>query len=200
MRKATILSVAALVTICMASQMSAADTKLKTGDPAPKFTATSTDGKEINLDSFKSSDVVVVVFTCNACPVAKAYETRLKDFVNKYEGKNVSLVALNNNHTEDLNKMKEYTEEKDFNFVYAYDGSGASGRAFGAKVTPHFFVLDKNRKLAYQGAFDDQWKSEPSEHYVADAVDALLAGKKVPVDFHKASGCSIKWAPAATDQ
>ena len=168
------------------------DVKLQTGTKAPSFTATNLDGKEITMDSFKASDVVVFVFTCNSCPVAVAYEDRLVEFANKYEGKGVKLVAINNHKSEDLEAMKKRAEEKDFSFVYAYEASGKSAKDFGAKVTPHCFVLNKNREIVYQGAFDDSMK-EPTEHFVVNAVEATLKGEKPEVDFKKPFGCGIKF-------
>ena len=167
-----------------------ADLKLKTGDAAPSFKATNVDGKSVSLETFKDSDVVVVVFTCNGCPVAQAYQERLVEFANKYKDKHVSLVAINNSASEDVEAMKERAKDEGFTFDYAYDGSGESARAYGAKVTPHCFVLNKERHLVYQGAFDDS-QSKPSEHYVTDAVESTLAGKSVAVDHKAAFGCGI---------
>jgi len=190
MRTVLSLGVAVLLGICSTGWVvgqDGADLVVKTGDAAPDFTATTTTGEEITLDSFKDADVVVLTFTCNSCPVAIAYEDRFNEFVENYKDKKVVFVAINNHKSEDLAAMKQRAEEKGFGFVYAYEPTGESARAYGAKVTPHCFVLDKDRNVVYQGAF---------AHYVADAVDALLAGKTVEVSTTKAFGCGIKFRDA----
>jgi peroxiredoxin len=164
------------------------------GDKAPDFTATTTEGKEITMKDFADADVVVVIFTCNECPVAIAYEDRFIEFAKKYEGKNVKLVAINNSTAEDVDDMKQRMEEKGINYTYAYDGSGKSAREFGAKVTPHCFVVNKDRKIAYVGAFDDAWNGQPKTSYVSSVVEALLEGEEPPHSETKAVGCMIKLA------
>lgn len=186
------IAAALLLSMSMFSLQAHADElKLNAGDRAPEIKAVSTDKKDISLDSFKDAEVLVVVFTCNKCPVAVAYEDRINDLAKKYKDKKVELVAVNNSQFEDLAAMKERAAEKDFKFTYVYEGEGKTARDFGAKVTPHVFIFDKERKLVYQGAFDNNQK-EPTEHFAADAVEATLAGKKVEVSHRKAFGCSIK--------
>ena len=151
-----------------------------------------TDGKEYSLEGMKDKKVVVVCFTCNICPVAVAYEDRFIEFQKKYGAKGVQFVAVNaNKKTEDIAAMKTRAEEKGFNFPYVYDKTGESATQYGARVTPHIFVLDQDRKVAYVGSFDDK-QNNPSKNYVADAVDALLAGKKVETTNSKAFGCGIQ--------
>jgi hypothetical protein len=128
--------------------------------------------------------------------VAQAYEDRLVKFAQDYEGKGVALVAINVNNMEEdkLPAMKERAEQKDFNFAYLYDPSQESGRAFGATVTPHAFVLDKSRNVVYMGAIDDnQDESAVGTHYLRDAVDAILGGKSPQVATSKQFGCSIRY-------
>lgn len=166
--------------------------ELEVGSKAPEFkNLPGTDGKQYSLDAMKDAKAVVVCFTCNRCPVAVAYEDRFVEFAKKYEGKGVKFVAINaNKRTEDLAVMKTRSEEKGFNFPYVYDASGKLATEFGARVTPHIYVLDGNRNVAYVGAFDDD-QNKPTKHYVADAVDAILAGKKVETSKTKAFGCGI---------
>jgi peroxiredoxin len=166
--------------------------ELEIGAHAPEFKALpGVDGKEYSLGEMKDAKVVVVCFTCNRCPVAVAYEDRFVEFSKKYAGKGVKFVAINaNRRTEDLDVMKTRAEEKGFNFPYVYDKTGKLATEYGAKVTPHIYVLDQNRHVAYVGAFDDSEK-KPTKNYVADAVDALLAGKKVETTKTKAIGCGI---------
>ena len=165
---------------------------VKIGEKAPGFKAVGTDGKEYSLEKIsKSADLVIVCFTCNQCPVAKAYEDRFVEFNRKYAEKKVKFIALNcNNGTENLEVMRERAEEKDFNFVYAFDKTGDAAREFGARATPELFVIQDGR-VVYHGSFDDKMK-DPSKSYLVDAVDALLAGKTPEITSTKPFGCSIK--------
>jgi peroxiredoxin len=113
-----------------------------------------------------------------------------------YGPKGVQLVAVNvNNIAPDrLDEMKKRATQKEFSFPYLYDETQKTGHAYGAKVTPHVFVLDKDRKLAYMGAVDDnQQVKRVKTHYLRDALDALLAGKKPPKEVTQQFGCSIKY-------
>ncbi len=170
---------------------------LKIGDAAPNFSGIiGIDDKEHGLADYRDNPVVVLVFTCNHCPVAKAYEDRLVALQKDYEAKGVQLVAVNvNNLPEDrLDKMKERATSKAFNFPYLYDSSQKIGRDYGATVTPHVFVVDKNRKIAYMGAIDDNMQSDAvKKHYLRNALDAILAGKKPPRETTKQFGCGIKY-------
>jgi peroxiredoxin len=168
--------------------------ELEIGAKAPDFKGLpGIDGKEYSLAGMKDAKVVVVCFTCNECPVAINYEDRFVEFTKKYNSKGVKFIAINARHaSEDLAKMKGRAEEKGFNFPYVAENSGKLAGEYGAKVTPHIFVLDQNRQVAYVGAFDDnQDTSKVAKPYVADAVDALLAGKKVQTTSTKAIGCGI---------
>ncbi len=183
-----LLIVAVAVFLSYASNSFAAGVEI--GDHAPNFQAIGVDGKEYSLESSKDAKVVVVCFTCNRCPVAKAYEDRFIAFAKKYEKKGVEFLAINVNETEDLKAMRERAQEKDFSFPYAYDTSGDSARAYGAKVTPHVFVLDQNRKVVYKGSFDDKMTG-PSKHFTIDAVEAVLAGKTPEPAVTREFGCAI---------
>jgi peroxiredoxin len=167
---------------------------VKVGDKAPNFKVESTDEKVLTLADFKDAKVVVVCFTCNQCPVAVAYEDRFIEFNKKYAEKGVKFVAINPNATESLDAVKKRAEEKDFNFPYAYDGSGKSAETYGAKVTPHLFVINADGIIAYIGSFDDEMAVDKvKKHFVVDAVEALLAGKKPETTEHEAFGCTIKF-------
>ena len=167
--------------------------ELKVGDKAPNFKAESTEGKVLTLGDFKDAKVLIVCFTCNECPVAAAYEDRFIEFNKKYREKDVRFVGINVNVTEDLKAMKKRAEEKSLNYPYAYDGSGKSAEAYGAKVTPHLFVIDSAGVVAYIGSFDDDMAADKAKkHFVADAVDAVLAGKMPETTTNEAFGCTIK--------
>ncbi len=170
---------------------------VKVGDPAPDWKGIiGVDDKEHSLSDYKDAKLIVLVFTCNHCPVAKAYEDRLIALQKDYKDKGVQVIAVNvNNIPEDrLDRMKERAKEKGFNFPYIYDSSQKMGHDYGARVTPHVFVLDSERKIAYIGAIDDNMDpAKVKKHYLRDALDALLQGKTPPVAETKAFGCTIKY-------
>ena len=169
----------------------------KIGDKAPDWSGIiGVDGKEHKLADYKKVKAVVVVFTCNHCPVAVAYEDRLIALQKDYKKKGVQLVAVNVNNipADRLEPMKVRAREKKFNFPYLYDSSQKSGKDYGAVQTPHVFLLDKDRKLAYVGAIDDSMRPDKVKtHYLRDALDAVLAGKPVEKPETNAVGCGIKY-------
>ncbi len=170
---------------------------VKIGDQAPTFThIIGVDDKEHGLADFKDAKLVVLVFTCNHCPVATAYEDRLVALQNDYKAKGIQVVAVNVNNiaVDRLDKMKQRAEAKRFNFPYLYDPSQEMGHDYGATVTPHVFLLDRQRKIAYMGAVDDKRNaSQVKKTYLRDAIDALLAGKGPPEAVTKQFGCGIQY-------
>jgi peroxiredoxin len=170
---------------------------LDIGAVAPKWTnLAGVDDKQHSLDDLKDAKAVVVVFTCNHCPVAVAYEDRLIQLTRDYQNKGVAVVAINVNNLEEdkLPAMKRRAQSKGFNFPYLYDPTQLIGRAYGATVTPHVFLLDGERKLAYKGAIDDNMNADKvSRHYLREAIDAVLAGKPVATATTQQRGCSIKY-------
>jgi peroxiredoxin len=170
---------------------------LDVGDKAPDWSALpGIDDKQHSLSDYKDATLVVLVFTCNHCPVAVAYEDRLVQLQKDYQAKGVRLVAVNVNTlaADRLDKMKERAKEKEFNFPYLYDESQKIGHEYGARVTPHVFVLDRNRKIAYIGPVDDnQNPKKVSAQHLRDAIDALLSGEEPPATKVKPFGCSIKY-------
>ena len=171
--------------------------ELKIGDAAPTFAGIiGIDDKEHGLADYQGAKFVVVAFTCNHCPVAAAYEDRLVALQKDYQAKGVQLVAVNVNTiaADRLDKMKERAAKKGFNFPYLYDATQKIGRDYGATVTPHVFVLDKDRKIAYVGAVDDNMQpGKVKSPHLRNALDALLAGKKPPQEVTKQFGCGIKY-------
>jgi peroxiredoxin len=171
------------------------------GDKAPAYQGLAgIDDKTHSLSDLKDAKAVLVVFTCNHCPIAQAYESRLVKFTKDYADKGVAVVAINVNTIPDdrLDKMKERAKEKGFNFAYLYDPSQKIGTKFGATVTPHFFLLDGQRQIVYMGAFDNnQNEAKANEQYVRDAVDAVLAGRKPEVAETRQFGCTIKYDDAS---
>ena len=191
MNRRDLVSLAVAVAAVMIISTSSFAAGVAIGDKAPDFEAVGVDGRLVNLESVKDAKVVVVNFTCNDCPVATAYEDRFIEFAKRYEDKGVKMLAINVNVSEDLDMMRERAQSKGFNFPYAYDASGDSARAYGATVTPHLFILDQNRNVAYKGSFDDKM-SEPTKHFAVDAVEAILAGKKPETASTKEFGCGIE--------
>jgi len=171
--------------------------KLAVGDAAPAWKALKgVDDKDHSLKDLAKAKAVVVIFTCDHCPVARAYEKRLTQFADEYKDKGVELVAINVSlgEADNLKVMQEQAKQKGFNFTYLVDPTQDSGRAYGATVTPHVFVIDGKQKIAYMGAFDDsQNAAQVKKHFVRDAVDALLAGKAPEVAESKQFGCGIRY-------
>ena len=203
-RKRTLAFVVALAVLVTTSSYAA---KLKIGDAAPKWSGIiGTDGKKHGLAEHKKAKLIVIAFTCNSCPVARAYEDRLVALQKDYKPKGVQVIAVNVNNIppDSFELMKQRAAGKDlgawrtkkgpFNFPYLYDRSQKIGRDYGATHTPHVFVLDQKRKIGYMGAIDDkQAVKKVKEHHVRSALDALLAGKKPPKPVTKQFGCTIKW-------
>lgn len=169
--------------------------KLAVGDAAPAWKALKgIDDKDHSLKDLAKAKAVVVIFTCDHCPVARAYEDRLTEFAKEYKDKGVELVAINVSlgEADNLKMMKEQAKEKGFNFTYLVDPTQDTGRAYGATVTPHVFVIDGKHKVAYMGAFDDSQNAEQvKKHYVREAVDSILEGKSPEVAVSKQFGCGI---------
>ena len=170
------------------------------GDAAPVFTdLDGTDGKTHSLNEFKSKSAVVIVFTCNGCPVANAYEDRIAALAKKYaEGPDakVAVIAINvNTVPEDrLDKMIERSKKKKYTYPYLYDPTQKIAKEYGAMYTPEFFVLDANHKIAYMGSLDDKNKAEDAkEPFLASALDAMLAGKAPLKSETLARGCKIRF-------
>jgi peroxiredoxin len=182
---------------------------LAIGSPAPDFSLPGIDGKTHQLDDYKSSRFLAIVFTCNHCPTAQLYETRIKKLVDDFQSKNVAFVAIEPNDpqairlselgytdvSDSLEDMKLRAQYRHFNFPYLYDGeTQAVSRAYGPKATPHIFIFDQERKLRYEGRVDDSQRASLVKSQDArNALEALLAGKVVPVAHTPAFGCSTKW-------
>lgn len=155
-----------------------------------------TDGEKHSLDDYKDAEVLVIAFTCNHCPVANAYEERFNKLAETYKDKKVGLVAISisDSEVDSLENMKQRASDKSYQFDYLQDLSQESGRSYGALVTPHLFVLDKDRKIAYMGAFDDSINpAQTQKHYVMDAVKALLDGKQLEIKESLQFGCGIEY-------
>jgi peroxiredoxin len=171
--------------------------QVEPGAKAPDFSGVGVDDREHQLSDYKDAKALVVVFTCNHCPVAKAYEDRLIELQNDYESKGVQVVAIcvNDRDGDRLPGMKKRAEEKGFNFPYVYDETQESARQYGATCTPHAFLLGQQRTIAYQGAIDDNNSPDKvEERFLRDAIDAVLAGNDVAEPVTRQRGCGIKWS------
>ncbi len=187
---------------------------LPIGSPAPDFQLPGVDGKTHSLADFAQAKVLFVVFTCNHCPTAQAYEGRIARFQADYRDKGVALVAISPNNPaavrldelgytdlgDSFEDMKIRAKDHNFAYPYLYDGETQSvARAFGVIATPQVFIFDADRKLRYNGRFDDGEAKPVKSHDAKNAVDAILAGKEVPVATTRVPGCSTKWADKEAD-
>jgi thiol-disulfide isomerase/thioredoxin len=189
---------------------------LEIGAKAPDFKLPGVDGKTYSLANFSKAKILAVVFSCNHCPTAQAYEERLINMVKEYTPKGVAFVVISPNDPkavrldelsytdlgDSFEEMKVRAKNMKYNFPYLYDGkTQAASKAFGAIATPHAFIFDKERKLRYQGRIDDVEKPTrtPNNLDTRNALDALLAGKEVAVKTTKVFGCSVKWTSKVAD-
>ena len=183
---------------------------LEIGSKAPDFNLLGVDGKMYSLKSFEKSSVVVVIFSCNHCPTAQAYEDRIISIAKDYKPKGVAIVVISPNSKKALNyselgysdmgdsyeEMKVRAAEKGYPFPYLYDGDEQKcALDYGPVATPHCFVLDRNRILRYAGRVDGSEKPGTGNgEDLRNAVDAVLAGNPIKNPVTKVFGCSIKWA------
>lgn len=182
---------------------------LAIGSPAPDFSLPGVDGKIHKLSDYAASPVLVVVFTCNHCPIAQMYEQRIQQLEQHYRGRGVAVVAIQPNDpkairideldssdmSDSLEEMKIRVEYKQLHYPYLYDGETQSvTRAYGPQATPHVFVFDKERTLRYEGRFDNSYRKEMVNTQDArNAIEAILANREVPVKHTGVFGCSTKW-------
>lgn len=173
---------------------------LTIGSKAIPFALRGVDGQEHSLASYADKDVVVVVFSCNHCPYVRAWEDRMVQVQADYADKGVQLIAINANDAkkypdDDFDSMQARAQEKGFNFPYVRDETQEVARAYGAERTPEFFVFDKERKLSYHGALDDNYDNpaQVQHQYLRDALDAVLAGQTPATTETPPVGCTIKW-------
>src|SRR6266481_4425787 len=182
---------------------------LAVGAAAPDFCLPGIDGQNHCLKDYAGSKVLIIAFTCNHCPTAQLYESRIKRIAEDYSGHSVALVAIQPNSPKSVRldemgytdagdsfeDMKVRAKYRQFNFPYLYDGETQKvSQAYGPAATPHLFIFDAERKLRYQGRVDNN----PRETLVTsrdarNAIDAILEGKTVPVAKTPSVGCSTKW-------
>ena len=169
------------------------------GAEAPQFDLPGVDGQNHSLDSYAEADVLVLVQSCNHCPYVQAWEGRLSAIASDYADRGVRVVAVNSNdadsHPEDsFDEMQKRSREQGFTFDYLYDEPQGVAQALGAERTPEVFVYDRDRRLRYHGAIDDNRdETGVSQRYLRDALDAVLAGSDPAVAETPAVGCTVKW-------
>jgi peroxiredoxin len=182
---------------------------LALGSPAPNFELPGVDGSIHKLADYSSSPVLVVVFTCNHCPIAQMYEQRIMQLVDDYKSRGVAVVAIQPNDptairideldssdiSDSLDEMKIRVQYKHLTYPYLYDGETQSvTNAYGPQATPHVFVFDRERRLRYEGHMDNSYRTElVKTNEARDAIDALLANREVAVKHTGVFGCSTKW-------
>jgi len=172
------------------------------GDITTDFNLKNIDGEMVSLSNYEDAKGFLVIFTCNMCPYAKAYEDRIIALDAKYKSQGVPVIAINPNNPEkqpgdNFEEMKKRAEEKGFTFPYLLDEGQMVFPQYGATRTPHVFLLEKTtagNKVRYIGAIDDNYQDETQveEKYVENAVDAMLRGQEIEVTTTRAIGCSIK--------
>ena len=173
-------------------------TMVSLGSKAPYFSLPDTDGNNLSIENF-SKEILVVIFTCNHCPYAKAVEDRLIKLANNYNSK-VDFVLISSNDAENYpedspEKMAELAESKSYPFPYLFDETQEIAKAYSAVCTPDIFLYNNDRELEYRGRLDDNWK-EPekvSREELKMAIEFILKGEKIDFTQIPSMGCNIKW-------
>ncbi len=172
------------------------------GDIATDFRLLNVDGNYVSMADYEDAKGIVLIFSCNHCPYVVAYEDRMIELHNTYAPKGFPVVAVNPNDSiaeprDSYTKMIERAEEKNFPFDYLVDADQLIYPEYGATRTPHVYLLKKEGdqfRVAYIGAIDDNYRdaSAVEEHFLANAIDALLSGEHPDPDYTRAIGCTIK--------
>ena len=197
--------------VLIARSVNAADDypTLPIGATAPDFDLPGVDGKNHRLSDFSEANLLLVIFNCNHCPTAQAYESRIKQLYTDYRDRGVAVVVISPNDDEavrldelgysdlgdSLEDMVVRSKDAGFKFPYLYDGENQQvSQAYGAKATPHAFLFDADRILRYTGRIDDGEQQAATKHDLRDAIEAVLTGREVDVKTTRVFGCSVKWA------
>jgi peroxiredoxin len=173
---------------------------MQSGDSLLPFQLKGTDQHMHGSEELREKDASVIIFTCNHCSYVRAYATRMHDLIQHYQNRNVGFFLIN------ANDAKQYPEDSFEHMIPMAEHLGVSGnylhdetqeiaKAYGAERTPEVFVFDKNKRLVYHGAIDDNWEKsdEVSIHYLKAALDAVLEKQEILVKKTQARGCTIKW-------
>ncbi len=192
----------AVIAIMVGSVFTSPSPGYKIGDIATDFNLKNIDGKMVSMANFKDAKGFIVIFTCNTCPYAVAYEDRIEALNKKYASKGYPVIAIMPNNTDvkpgdNMEAMQARAKAKGFTFPYLMDEGQKIYPQYGATKTPHIYILQKTSKgneVKYIGAIDDNYQdaSAVKTRYVENAVDALLSGKEIQEKETRAIGCSIK--------
>jgi len=193
------LSLAMFMSVAATYPESGGGKGYKVGDIATDFSLKGVDGKTYSLADYKDVNGYIVVFTCNSCPVSVAYEDRIIELAEKAKEQGFAMVAINPNDpdiqpADSYDKMKVRAKDKAFNFPYLFDEGQKVYPVYGATRTPHVFLLNKERRVEYIGAIDDNSRNAAAvkQEYVVNAMKMIKEGKSPDPSFTKAIGCSIK--------
>lgn len=191
----------ALLSLLFATPLAALDLGAPFPDGDVKMK--SVDGRQVSIAEIAGKQGTLVVFTCNHCPWAKAWEQRIAALGNEYAGKGIGVIAINANDpkanaNDGFDGMVERAKALGLQFPYVVDQGSAVAKAFGAERTPEAYLFDAGGKLVYHGTIDDnaEHADQVTKPYLADALAAVAAGKPVETKQTKALGCTIKFYPS----
>ena len=157
------------------------------------------DGRRHALGDYADAEVLVLIQSCNHCPYVQAWEGRMNGIARDYAGRGVRVVAICSNDAEShpgdsFPEMVARAETQGFAFDYLHDEDQSLARTLGSERTPEVFVFDRKRRLAYHGAIDDDRDGDAiTQHYLRDALDAVLGGETTALTDTPPVGCSVKW-------
>jgi len=185
---------------CFITLMFASDINLNSTMPGENLDLLNIDEKKISLNDIKGDKGTLVIFSSNTCPWVIRWEGRYVKLAEKYTSQGIGMVAINSNsarfnESESLEKMKEHSNEKNYNFLYVQDKDSRLAKLFGATKTPHIYLFNSNDELVYKGAIDDNARNpdKVNESYLFNAIDEMLNGEIIKKPISKALGCSIKF-------
>lgn len=200
--KKMFLMLTAIITMAMLNSF-APPAGYQVGDKVRDFTLKNVNGKMVSMADYPGAKGFIIVFTCNHCPFAKKYESRIMNLDKMYSSKGYPVIAINPNDPQiepedSYDEMVKLANQKKYTFPYLFDETQEIARAYGATRTPHIYVVSKSGNdtiVEYIGGIDDNTDDPSSvkEKYVENAINELLAGKKVSTTSTKAIGCTIKW-------
>ncbi len=176
--------------------------ELEIGSKIPLFAVKmdQVNGNPISLKDAMGKNGLIVIFSCNTCPWVLAWEDRYNVIYKKYKDKGFDMVAINSNQGtrnsgDSMSDMKKHAKKAKYEFSYTLDEGSKLANAFGATKTPHVYLFDSNAKLVYKGAIDDNSRNpkKVEDHYLMDALDSMIEGKKIAQVSTKAIGCTIKY-------
>ena len=185
--------VALILAFILASVFAANAQAVGIGTTVPNFALSDTDGKAVNLNDIRGKNGTVLIFVATRCPVSNGYNERMSTLAKNYRAKGVNVIGINSNVTEPASEIKAHAAEKGFPFQVLVDKGSAVADKLDAQVTPEAYLIDASGKLVYRGRIDNDRSGERVTDYdLANAIDAILAGKAVAKTEVRAFGCSIK--------